>query len=282
MRMAIDEARASLREGNRGFGAVVASGGGVLARAHDAEVTTPDPTAHAELDAIREAGRVLGGSLEGCVLVSTHEPCPMCAGAAVWAGLRELAFGITIEEALAEGRRRIRLPAAEVFERAGVDVRIHRGVLRDECAPLYDRAVRDEVGRLRGAPPGEMRRLGRAMADKRVRWFEQHPDQHPSDTGDSLEGAYRLLLTKLGVDPAEAPIVERTERRLVFHSANFCPTLEACRILDLDTRVVCRAMTEHPADALIRKAFPNLRFGRNYDHLRPGAGACEEIISIDE
>jgi tRNA(Arg) A34 adenosine deaminase TadA len=281
MRVAIDEARASLREGNGGFGAVVAVGDQVLTRDHDREMTAADPTAHAEIEAIRAAARLRGGRLEGCVLVTTHEPCPMCAGAALWAGIREVSFGVSIAEAIAQGRRRIPIGVEEVYARAGVELTARGGVLGEECRPLYDSAVREEVARLRAATPGDLRGRAHELADRRVRWFDEHRDELTFDAADDLENAYLLLLAKLGVDPREAPIVERTGRRLVFHSRNFCPTLEACRILGLDTRVVCRAMTELPAAALIGRAHPNLRFSRNYDRLRPGHHACEEIISVD-
>lgn len=282
MRLAIEEARASLREGNLGFGAVVVADGDVVARSHDREVSDSDPTAHAELGAIRLAYGVRGGTLDGCVLVTTHEPCPMCTGAAIWAGLREICYGFSIDEAVAQGRRRIRMSSMELFDRAGQDVVVHEGVLREECSLLYNQAVRDEITRLRGAGPSELSALAERLVEKRLRWCEEHPEQLPSETTDRLQAGYELLLAKLGTDPTEAPIVERTERRLVFHSRNFCPTLEACRILDLDTRVVCRAMAERPADALVRSAHPDLRFSRNYGRLRPWTDACEEIISLEE
>ena len=77
MKVAIEEARVSLREGNRGFGAVVVKKNRIISRAHDCEETQADPTAHAEMGAIRDACVQLGKDLSSCAIVSTHEPCPM-------------------------------------------------------------------------------------------------------------------------------------------------------------------------------------------------------------
>jgi hypothetical protein len=98
---------------------------------------------------------------------------------------------------------------------------------------------------------------------------------------DPLEQAYRLLLARLGIGEEDAPIVERGPDRLVFHSRNFCPTLEACRILDLDTRRVCRLYNEGATGELLRQVDPRLVFRRNYEKLRPYAAYCEEIIELE-
>ena len=88
MRLALEEAGAAFREGEVPVGAVVAKDGRPVARAHNLREQTGDPTAHAELLAIREAARALGARrLTGCTLYVTLEPCPMCAGAMVMACL---------------------------------------------------------------------------------------------------------------------------------------------------------------------------------------------------
>ena len=94
MRLALEEAEAAFREGEVPVGAVVAKDGRPVARAHNLREQTGDPTAHAELLAIREAARVLGARrLTGCTLYVTLEPCPMCAGAMVMAQLDGCVFG---------------------------------------------------------------------------------------------------------------------------------------------------------------------------------------------
>jgi tRNA(adenine34) deaminase len=94
MRIAVDEARRSLDSGDVPVGAVVARGDRVLARSGNRREELRDPTAHAELLALREAGAALDSwRLEGCTLYVTLEPCAMCAGAVVLARLDRLVYG---------------------------------------------------------------------------------------------------------------------------------------------------------------------------------------------
>jgi tRNA(adenine34) deaminase len=96
MRLALDEARACLRWHDVPVGAVVARGDQVVASAGNARERLGDPTAHAELLALRQASRVSGTwRLEGCTLFVTLEPCAMCAGGAVLARIDRLVFGAT-------------------------------------------------------------------------------------------------------------------------------------------------------------------------------------------
>ena len=82
MRIALEEARQALEEGELPVGCAIARGGEVVARAHNEREQSGDPTAHAEVLAIRRAAARLGGwRLNGCTLYVTLEPCPMCAGA---------------------------------------------------------------------------------------------------------------------------------------------------------------------------------------------------------
>jgi len=94
MREALKEAQLAFEEGEIPVGAVIAQGGEIIARAHNLREQTGDPTAHAEVLAIREAARALGGRrLNQCTLYVTLEPCPMCAGAMVMACLNKCYFG---------------------------------------------------------------------------------------------------------------------------------------------------------------------------------------------
>lgn len=95
MDMALAGARQALAAGEVPVGAVlVAPSGRILARAHNAPVALSDPTAHAEILALRAAGAALGNyRLGGCVMVVTLEPCAMCAAALVHARLSGLVYG---------------------------------------------------------------------------------------------------------------------------------------------------------------------------------------------
>jgi tRNA(adenine34) deaminase len=106
MLLALDEARIAPAHGDVPIGAVVArlDTGEVVARRHNERELHTDPTAHAELLALRDAARALGSwRLDGCVLVATLEPCPMCAGAALAARVPMVAFGAADPKAGALG-----------------------------------------------------------------------------------------------------------------------------------------------------------------------------------
>ncbi|HEX7147310.1 MAG TPA: nucleoside deaminase, partial [Actinomycetota bacterium] len=95
MRAALEEAAAAVDHGDVPVGAiVVAPDGTELGRGRNRREQLADPTAHAELEALRAAATTLGGwRLDGCTLVVTLEPCPMCAGALVAARVARVVFG---------------------------------------------------------------------------------------------------------------------------------------------------------------------------------------------
>ena len=101
MKEAIDLSLTSVRSGKGGpFGAVIVKDGKVIAKAHNQVTTTNDPTAHAEIVAIREACKVLGDfQLTGCELYTSCEPCPMCLGAIYWARLDKVYYANTKSDA---------------------------------------------------------------------------------------------------------------------------------------------------------------------------------------
>ena len=105
MALAIRLAVQNVDDGAGGpFGAVVAKGGETLAAAANRVTATNDPTAHAEVVAIREACARLGAfSLEGCVVYCSCEPCPMCLGALYWARPDAVFYAATAEDAAAAG-----------------------------------------------------------------------------------------------------------------------------------------------------------------------------------
>jgi len=100
MRLALAEAERAAEAGEVPVGAVVVRGGQVVGRGHNQVERLGDPTAHAEMIAISAACETLGRKvLDGCTLYVTLEPCPMCAGAVVWARLARLVYGAFDEKA---------------------------------------------------------------------------------------------------------------------------------------------------------------------------------------
>ena len=139
-----------------------------------------------------------------------------------------------------------------------------------------------EIDRLRESSEDRLRLYDRERSEQRLRWFRSHRPDKMFPGHDYLLKAYHVLLERLQSNEAECPVIHKDAGRLVFHSANFCPTLEACKILNLDTRKVCRVYNEISTDLLVKEIHPQLKFTRNYKKLRPYWGYCEEIIELEE
>jgi guanine deaminase len=104
MEQAIELAAANVRQGGGPFAALVVKGGVVIASGANRVTLANDPTAHAEIVAIREACRALGSfQLAGCDVYSSCEPCPMCLGALYWARPARVFFAATAQDAAAAG-----------------------------------------------------------------------------------------------------------------------------------------------------------------------------------
>jgi tRNA(adenine34) deaminase len=147
MRMAIEQATAA-GDSDVPVGAVVLDAAGtVIARARNRREADADPTAHAEIVAIRSAARTLGSwRLGGCTLVVTLEPCTMCAGAVTAARLGRLVYGAADPRAGAAGS----LWDVLHDRRLGPDVEVIGGVLAAECGRL----LRDFFEQLRNSGEG--------------------------------------------------------------------------------------------------------------------------------
>lgn len=93
LKMAINAARENVDIGGGPFGAVIVKEGEIISSGANKVTQVHDPTAHAEIVAIREACKKLGThELEGCIIYSSTEPCPMCLGAIYWAGIKKIVF----------------------------------------------------------------------------------------------------------------------------------------------------------------------------------------------
>lgn len=100
MQQAIDQAHLGIHAGDGGpFGSVVVKEGKVVGRGHNRVLGTTDPTAHGEVEAIRDACRRLGThDLSGCDIYTTGEPCHMCLCACLWANISHIYYGCTIAD----------------------------------------------------------------------------------------------------------------------------------------------------------------------------------------
>jgi len=133
MRIALEEARTAAAGGDVPVGAVVARGDEVVARAGNARERDRDPTAHAEILALRRASAALGSwHLEGCTIYVTLEPCAMCAGALVLSRVDRLVFGAPDPKAGFVGS----LGDLVRDERLNHAVDVTAGVLAEECGEV--------------------------------------------------------------------------------------------------------------------------------------------------
>jgi tRNA(adenine34) deaminase len=131
MLLALREAKRAFDEQEVPVGAVIVQNGRVIARAHNRPRNLNDPTAHAEILALRRAGRKLGNyRLTECSLYVTIESCAMCAGAIIQARLRRVVFGARDRKAGADGS----VLSVLNHPKLNHHVEVSNGVLADDCA----------------------------------------------------------------------------------------------------------------------------------------------------
>lgn len=138
MELALEEAKRGVSSGDGGpFGAVVVQNGEVIASAHNMVLKNNDPTAHAEIQAIRKACKILETPLiSDCEIYSTCEPCPMCLSAIMWARIPTVYYGCTKEDAGKIGFIDDYIYHVLDGSNGGDLKRI--GLDRDGCLPLMD------------------------------------------------------------------------------------------------------------------------------------------------
>jgi tRNA(Arg) A34 adenosine deaminase TadA len=138
MRLAIAKTRDGFKTGNSPFGCAIEQAGSVIATAHNTVLTTIDSTAHAEVNAIRVGCKHTGKYLlEGAVVATTCEPCPMCMSALHWARVDTVYFGATVQDAADAGFNELYIDASKILSMGGSKVKLIGGVLADECKQLF-------------------------------------------------------------------------------------------------------------------------------------------------
>lgn len=134
MKLAIEEAKIAPFP----FGCILVKDNKVIATGRSGEATDFDPTAHAEINAIRSACKEIHSSdLSGATLYSTCEPCPMCFSAAWWANVSRIVFGISLEESTKLFEQEILVSTKYLNSKGGNKIEIKGGVLKEEILKLY-------------------------------------------------------------------------------------------------------------------------------------------------
>ncbi len=139
MRLAIEEAKRSKRDGGKPFGSLLVKDGQVVARAHNRALQDSDPTSHAELNVVRSyctESRV--ADLEGHTLYASCEPCAMCASAIVWANVSTVVFGADHADIPGVSTEPPHLSCQEAIRRFGKPIEVIPHVLRRERAALLE------------------------------------------------------------------------------------------------------------------------------------------------
>lgn len=145
MRLAVAEARKAAKEDEVPVGAVLVKGGKVIARDHNRIVSTPDPTAHAEILVLRAASRRLKNErLNDTILYTTIEPCSMCAGALVLARVSQVVYGAADPKTGAGGS------LLNILQHPKLNHQLHvlGGIRQNEAAGLIRRFFRQKRRRL--------------------------------------------------------------------------------------------------------------------------------------
>jgi len=147
MRLAIKEAEAARRLGDYAVGATLVKGNKILAICSNRTKRDESPIAHAETLAIVKGSKILKNRhLYGCVLYTTHEPCPMCASVIVWARLKGVVYGARYQD-MNEYRKKhanrhylwrtIHIPCREVFRKSTEKIELVGDFMRKDCVTLF-------------------------------------------------------------------------------------------------------------------------------------------------
>jgi tRNA(Arg) A34 adenosine deaminase TadA len=144
LRATIEVSRTARAKGNEPYGALLVDArGAVLLAAENTQVTDRDCTGHAELNLMREASRRFdAATLAGATVYATGEPCPMCAGAIYWGGIRRVVYALSVESMIAlagPGADEIRLGCRDVLGRGMRPVEVVGPALEDEARRVFEK-----------------------------------------------------------------------------------------------------------------------------------------------
>ena len=139
MEDAIDRARHTVYENAGGpFGAVIVKDGKVISVASNTVLRDNDPTAHAEINAIKGAGKALNSyDLSGCEIYATGYPCPMCLSAIMWSNIKKIYYGTSLKDAEAIGFRDDKIYNFIRNNNQSDDIEIEN-IDRDKCIKLFE------------------------------------------------------------------------------------------------------------------------------------------------
>ena len=139
MKVAIEKAREGVKNGQTPFGACIVKEGEIISSACNSVWKFGDVTAHAEINAIRDACKKLNTiDLSECVIYSTCEPCPMCFSACYWARISKIVYGARIEDAKEFGFSEMLISNEKMKLLGNSNIKIKSNFMRNECIELFN------------------------------------------------------------------------------------------------------------------------------------------------
>ncbi len=151
---------------------------------------------------------------------------------------------------------------------------------------LEQKTIEEKIEQLRKVKDGILssQELVDLITERRVSWFEENKDAVllKYDGLPDEEKAYRIILLEyMKINPKHLKMIRMGDGKIRIESHNFCPYLEACKELDLDTRYVCKEIGEPSIQRMCEVINPNLKFRRNYQNIRPyNSDFCEEYFEL--
>ena len=134
---------AQAREGYTPFGCVIVNENKIVVSAFNTVKKDKDPTAHAEINAIRKLSKIPGYKNLQLTLYTTAEPCPMCMSAIMYAGIKRVVFGVSIPE-ISRYHKQIMISSEEIVEKGFAQIEIKAGMLYEECLHLFKTGNHDQ------------------------------------------------------------------------------------------------------------------------------------------
>lgn len=131
-------ALAEAKKGDSPYGAIIVRDNEVVAKAYNTVIKDSDPSAHAEMNAIRAlTTKNNSPSLAGYTIYASGEPCPMCAAACIWAGVDEIVIGASIADLISINQSQIHLSCEEIIAKSSKKIKVTKGILQQESLALF-------------------------------------------------------------------------------------------------------------------------------------------------
>ena len=150
------------------------------------------------------------------------------------------------------------------------------------------KAIQEKVGQLKRIKDGTLsvQELVNLIVQRRLNWLKENLRRLLKKYAhlDDLEKAHMIIgFENMKIDQTKQKITRVSSTKIRIDSYNFCPYLEACKILGLDTRFVCKEIMETSTQTVLEAINPRIKFSRNYQNIRPYNPAyCEEYLELVE